>query len=167
MRGFALVLLACSVTPAMAVDPCTPESIVARLGTASFTRIDKVGGFDEPVLAEFARAFGTSKTRPLADPGEDFQATDVVGEDSLPWRRLVFGGHAGSITFIYYEKGGIALSHQLFVACSDGGTVRSYSYLAPLDDREPAKLVRGLRHACMRTPPLEHLEGPDIERCGS
>jgi hypothetical protein len=43
----------------------------------------------------------------MADPGERFQATDVVEDSTLPWRRLIFAGVAQDRAFVHYEHGGI------------------------------------------------------------
>ena len=46
----------------------------------------------------------------IADPGKKFEATDFITNDSLPRRRLVFGGRSNEATFVYYEQGGLGLS---------------------------------------------------------
>lgn len=47
----------------------------------------------------------------IADPGEKFEATDVITDPNLPRRRLIFGGVAQGRAFIHYEEGGIAHSY--------------------------------------------------------
>jgi len=44
----------------------------------------------------------------MADPGERFEATDVIMDSTLPRRRLIFAGIAQNHAFIHYEQGGIA-----------------------------------------------------------
>ncbi|HKT51840.1 MAG TPA: hypothetical protein VJV96_16180 [Candidatus Angelobacter sp.] len=44
----------------------------------------------------------------MADPGEKYQVTDVVREEGLPWRRLMFSVVKNKRCAIAYEKGGIA-----------------------------------------------------------
>jgi len=51
---------------------------------------------------------GMRSLYPMADPGERFEATDVIMDSTLPRRRLVFGGVAQNHAFIHYEQGGIA-----------------------------------------------------------
>lgn len=46
----------------------------------------------------------------MADPGASFQATDVVIDSTLPWRRLIFAGVTPDRAFIHYELGGIGRS---------------------------------------------------------
>ncbi len=46
----------------------------------------------------------------MADPGGEFQATDVISDPDLPHRRLIFAGVAQDRAFVHYERGGICLS---------------------------------------------------------
>jgi hypothetical protein len=46
----------------------------------------------------------------MADPGERFQATDVVIDSTLPWRRLIFAGVTPDRALIHYELVGIGRS---------------------------------------------------------
>jgi len=49
----------------------------------------------------------------LANPGETFQATDVMTGQKLPLRRMVIAGKCGSYWFVHYERGGIAHNYAL------------------------------------------------------
>jgi len=42
----------------------------------------------------------------MANPGEKFEATDVIDDSSLPQRRLIFAGVSSDRCFIHYERGG-------------------------------------------------------------
>ena len=42
----------------------------------------------------------------LANPGDPYQATDVIEDPKLPVRRLIFAGKCGDFWFIHYEQGG-------------------------------------------------------------
>ena len=44
----------------------------------------------------------------MANPGQKFQATDVVLDRTLPFRRLVFAGAQNDKWFVHYEEGGYA-----------------------------------------------------------
>jgi hypothetical protein len=44
----------------------------------------------------------------IAEPGAEFQATDVVVDPKLPTRRLVAAGCSTDHCLVYYERGGIA-----------------------------------------------------------
>jgi len=54
---------------------------------------------------------GIRKLHAIADPGERFEATDVITDPDLPTRRLIFAGVAQDRAFIHYEEGGIAHSY--------------------------------------------------------
>ena len=43
----------------------------------------------------------------MANPGEKFEATDVISDPALPHRRLIFSGVAQDRAFVHYEQGGI------------------------------------------------------------
>jgi hypothetical protein len=47
----------------------------------------------------------------IADPGEEFEATDVITDPDLPRRRLMFAGVVQDRAFMHYEQGGIAHSY--------------------------------------------------------
>src|SRR5262245_30303582 len=51
--------------------------------------------------------FGT-QTLDIADPGAEFQATDVILKPGLPSRRLVAAGCSMDHCLVYYERGGFA-----------------------------------------------------------
>jgi mono/diheme cytochrome c family protein len=57
----------------------------------------------------------------MANPGEKFQATDVI-EAGLPDRRLIFAGISKDRYFIHYEKGGVyhAFYEVVFDVSPDG-----------------------------------------------
>ncbi len=63
----------------------------------------------------------------IADPGERFEATDVITDPDLPRRRLIFAGVAQGRAFIHYEEGGIG-----------------HSYIVELFRLESPDLARGL-----------------------
>jgi hypothetical protein len=65
----------------------------------------------EPVVEAFTETGGSRLT--IANPGERFEATDVIWDESVPRRRLLFAGISGSKSFVLYERGGIGLSHIL------------------------------------------------------
>jgi hypothetical protein len=44
----------------------------------------------------------------IAEPGAEFQVTDVIADPKLPTRRLVAAGCSTDHCLVYYERGGIA-----------------------------------------------------------
>jgi hypothetical protein len=51
--------------------------------------------------------------RTMADPNEDFQATDVISMPGMPRKRLILGGVSGDKCFVHFEAGGIAHSYEV------------------------------------------------------
>lgn len=51
----------------------------------------------------------------MADPGRDFQVTDVITRKGLPRRRLIFAGISDKECFLHYEMGGRGHSYYVVV----------------------------------------------------
>jgi hypothetical protein len=65
----------------------------------------------EAIPTNVKQAFSKISRQPsfaMANPGQRFQATDVVLDRTLPFRRLVFAGVLDDRWFVHYEKGGYA-----------------------------------------------------------
>ncbi len=84
---------------------------------------------DIPSACQLAFAALTRETRfEMANPGERYQESDVIREEGLPWRRLIFAAVRQNRCAIDYEKGG------------RGKTL----YLVVFDtSKNPATFVRG------------------------
>jgi len=54
-----------------------------------------------------------SQALDIAEPGAEFQVTDVAGNPKLPTRRLVAAGCSTDHCLVYYERGGIAHTWQV------------------------------------------------------
>lgn len=54
-----------------------------------------------------------SRDLDIAEPGAEYQATDVVVNPKLPPRRLVAAGCSADHCLVYYERGGIAHTWQV------------------------------------------------------
>ena len=113
-----------------------------RLGTVTSIR-----GLPLGVRDGLQTLFG-SQALDIAEPGAEFQVTDVVGNPKLPIRRLVAAGCSTDHCLVYYERGGIA--HTWLVALFHwtpaatrfewGGTAPGG--LATIDDVRKAVAVR-------------------------
>jgi hypothetical protein len=51
----------------------------------------------------------------MADPTDEYQATDVIVQPDLPIRRLLFVGHCGNRWIVHYERGGFAHSYDAMI----------------------------------------------------
>ena len=52
----------------------------------------------------------------LADPGQNWNATDAVTDPTLPWKRLIWAAAGSDYYVVHYERGGIAHSFHVLVA---------------------------------------------------
>ena len=93
----------------------------AHILDKEFTVEKKVDRLPDSLKAAFAR-LTKERDFKMANPGEQYQATDYISEPGLPWRRLIFAGVSKDRYFIHYEKGGIAHTSYLavFDASADG-----------------------------------------------
>ena len=69
---------------------------------------DLAGSCWDSFASSFLRFSGAPASKELvklADPGQDFEATDHL-RGGLPFRRLVFAGLGSKGCFVYYEQGG-------------------------------------------------------------
>jgi hypothetical protein len=64
-----------------------------------------------PSVEVFTEKGGHRRT--MADPNEDFQATDVISMPGMPRKRLIFAGVSGDKCFVHFEAGGIAHSYEV------------------------------------------------------
>ena len=87
-----------------------------------FTQVNRVKDIPKEVLRVVAEASHDPKFR-LADPGQDWQETDVVVKPGLPWRRLVFAASSPQYWLLHYERGGRGHSyHFLLVQVQPGAS---------------------------------------------
>ena len=52
----------------------------------------------------------------LAEPGQNWEPTDVIMDSKLPRKRLIWAATDGEYFVVHYERGGIAHSFQFLVA---------------------------------------------------
>ena len=166
-QTLCILLVLAGARTAAASEPCSASSVMSMLEAGGFARIDRMSAFPPGFLAAFWEAVSPhdGEPRSIADPGSDFQSTDHISTPRLPSRRLIFGGRSSQLAFMYYEKGGRGLARYLFAVCSDGGITRAFSYLSPREARDAEALLRNLTAACLVTPPREHLERSEVDRC--
>ncbi len=75
-----------------------------------YTTLDSI---PEPIFNAIPYTSSDAVTA-MADPGEDYNESDMVDNLDLPFTRLIFAGQSDQIWFIYFEVGGIA-RHKLLV----------------------------------------------------
>jgi hypothetical protein len=52
----------------------------------------------------------------IADPGQNWNATDAITDPSLPWKRLIWAAVGGDYYVVHYERGGIDHSFHILIA---------------------------------------------------
>lgn len=105
LTACAFVLMAASSSRAGSDD--LPEAVAEDLRAATFVAVKSVAGLPESARLGLARLF-RSDSLAMADPGAEFQATDVIMKPGLPARRLGVAGCSPRQCIVYYERGGIA-----------------------------------------------------------
>jgi len=87
-----------------------------------FTLVVSTQAMPEPLKKAFTVVTREQEFE-LANPGQKYQATDVIEEGHLTSRRFIFGGANGDKWFIHYEHGGIGHSYAVvvFAKTTQGG----------------------------------------------
>jgi hypothetical protein len=106
----AIGLSLCSVVSAVS-QTTTPGALSPEMRTlvrdGTFGIVTSVRGLPLGVRDALQTLFG-SRTLAIAEPGAEFQQTDVIVDPSLPIRRLVAAGCTSNHCLVYYERGGFA-----------------------------------------------------------
>jgi len=84
----------------------------AHVKDERFEIVTSIRGLPLGVRDGLQTLFG-SKALDIAEPGAEFQVTDVVVNPKLPIRRLVLAGCSTDHCLVYYERGGIAHTWQV------------------------------------------------------
>jgi hypothetical protein len=103
-------LISCSST-VMAQSPESPVVLSATqqqfLRDVVLTPVLRVGDLASPVK-EALRALFKERAFAMAEPDAEFQVTDVVMKQGLPFRRLIIAACSADRCLVHYERGGIA-----------------------------------------------------------
>jgi hypothetical protein len=83
------------------------EALRAHVKNERWEIVTSLRGLPLGVREGLQTLFG-SHTLDIAEPGAEFQVTDVVVNPKLPTRRLVAAGCSTDHCLVYYERGGIA-----------------------------------------------------------
>jgi hypothetical protein len=108
LYAISLSLWAAVAAGSQAVPPVAlSEALRAHLQDGRFGIVTSIRGLPLGVREELQTLFG-SQTLDIAEPGAEFQVTDVIVNPRLPGRRLVAAGCSTEYCLVYYERGGIA-----------------------------------------------------------
>lgn len=108
LYGLCVSLSSAALAASQAAPATTlSQALRAQVKDGRFQMVTSVRGLPLGVRDELQRLFG-SPTLDIAEPGAEFQATDVKVNPGLPNRRLVAAGCSIDYCLVYYERGGIA-----------------------------------------------------------
>ncbi len=88
-----------------------PPEELRQFLSGNFVIIDRVQSLPKAVGIAFTEAAGIRST--MANPGQRFEASDVILTPGTPGKRLILGGVYGDRCFVHHEQGGIAHSYDL------------------------------------------------------
>ena len=90
-----------------AAPPTVSAALRGHLQDERFEIVTSIRGLPLGVREALQTLFG-SQSLDIAEPGAEFQATDVVANPKLPSRRLIAAGCSRDHCLVYYERGGDA-----------------------------------------------------------
>ena len=114
MKHIVLCLLCAVATHSLCSADVTKLSAEDRkvlLDASRFHEIHSTKDLPPAVVALCADDKGK-----LADPGENWNATDATTDPTLPWKRLIWAAVGDEYYVVHYERGGIDHSFHILVA---------------------------------------------------
>ncbi len=103
----AVSLWSAVVIGSQAAPGALPGTLRSYVKDGRFGIVTSVRGLPLGVRNELQRLFG-SQSLDIAEPGAQFQATNVIVNPKLPIRRMVAAGCTIEYCLVYYERGGVA-----------------------------------------------------------
>lgn len=88
------------------------EDRKALLDAARFHEVHATSDLPSAILA-LCDGGGDGK---LAEPGQNWNATDSITDPTLPGKRLIWGAIGGDYFVVHYERGGIAHTFHVLIA---------------------------------------------------
>ena len=134
------------------LEPAGADVERGRFLDGDFKPVRSVEGVPLRVKAAFA-ALTRESGFEMADPGQDFQVTDVIVEGKLPRRRMILAGISDTTCFLHYERGGRGHAYYLVVfTTNSSGAMLIWSGSLP----EPAATITQLRFLILVSPNLSN-----------
>lgn len=118
LRSVALLMFCCVPFVTMAQQDQRSSLERERFLDGQFEVVSKTGGIPTNVKQAFSKIAGEPLFA-MANPRQRFQASDVVRDRTLPWRRLVFAGVQDDKWFVHYEHGGYAHTYYVVAFKAD------------------------------------------------
>jgi len=113
LSAIGLILWAAVIAGSQAAAPVAlSQELRAHVKGERFAIVTSIRGLPLGVRNGLQALWG-SQALDIAEPGAEFQATDVVADPELPPRRLVAAGCSVDHCLVYYERGGTARTWQV------------------------------------------------------
>ena len=114
MKQVSLCLLFTAVIQSLCYGDATKlpaEDRKALLDTSRFHEVHSTNDLPPAIVA-----LCTGDNGRLADPGQKWNATDVIMDPTLPGKLLIWAAIGGEYYVVHYERGGIAHTFHVLVA---------------------------------------------------
>jgi hypothetical protein len=146
LYAIGVSLSAAAVAGSQTVPPIALSGTLrARVKDERFEIVTSIRGLPLGVRNELETLFG-SQTLDIAEPGAEFQVTDVIVNPGLPHRRLVAAGCSIQYCLVYYERGGIAHTwHVAMFSWTPAATRFEWGGMAPAG----LKTINDVRNAVL------------------
>jgi len=115
MRHFSLFLLFLLAIQSLCYADATKLPAEDRKALLDTSRFHEVHSTNDLPPAILALCDGVSDGK-LAEPGQKWNATDVITDPTLPGKRLIWAAVGGEYYVVHYERGGIAHTFHVLVA---------------------------------------------------
>jgi hypothetical protein len=114
MRYFGFWLLFAMALPTLCCSDVTKLQADDRkilLEASRFHEVHSIADLPPAIVALCADDKGK-----IAEPGQNWNATDAVTDPTLPWKRLIWAAIGNGFYVVHYERGGIDHSFHILVA---------------------------------------------------
>ncbi len=111
LASLILVISVAQTTCWAAVTKLSPEDRKALGDAPQFKEVHATTKLPPQVLSFCADGHGR-----IADPGQKWQLNDVVHDDTLSGKRLIWGAIGGDLYVVHYESGGLGHGYHVLVA---------------------------------------------------
>src|SRR5437867_6734347 len=115
MKHIRLYLLFAVAIQSLCWGDVTKLSTEDRKTLEGASRFQEIHSTSDLPAAILALCDGGGDGR-LAEPGQKWNATDVITDPTLPGKRLIWGAVGGECYVVHYERGGIAHTYHILVA---------------------------------------------------
>ena len=148
--AIGVMLWSAVVTGNQAAPAALSPALQNQVKNGRFGIVTSVRGLPLGVREGLQTLWG-SRTLDIAEPGAEYQATDVIVKPGLPIRRMVAAGCTIEYCLLYYERGGIAHTwHVVLYHWTPAATRFEWGGAAPgglatIDDVRKAVLSGGIK----------------------